>query len=198
MAIWALTVYQRHTNPNVEIRNVWHVGDLDATIADANIAANWLWEWYAEYFSDMLPVTWEAYNMSIRNMSVAGMPEIMAPQGSPIEGVIGYTVGATQTAAIINMQSMTVRPNRARKFIGPLAEQSITNSALTETMTDILDAWVTSFDTWQGDHADDGQGFVTARYDPAEGRVTSANLLSVAGYSLIPGSLRSRKAGVGI
>ena len=198
MAIWRITVLQRHTSPYVEIRNTWDCGDLELGAVGANVVWSVLHFWYLDYFSKLLPPTWTLYGATIQNMSVAGMPIIPATALSDIDGVIGYTVGITQAAAILNMRAATARPNRARKFIGPLAEQSVLDSQLGATQRDFLSDWVNEFNTYQADHTDDGLGFVSARYDPAEGRVTSANLLTSASYSVTPGALRSRKAGVGI
>lgn len=198
MAIWEIVVLQRNTAPLVEIRNIWYCGDLDAGPVAAEAAWGQLYAWYDSLFSTFLPVTWQCYGATRRDISLPGMPALDLANLGTIPGTIGLTVGMTQGAAVLNMVGATARPNRARKYIGPLAEQAITNSTLDTAVIATLDEWVDEFDSWQTAQAETGAAFLSVRKDPLDGTVLTANLLDAASYSIVPAALRSRKVGVGI
>lgn len=197
MALHRIYLYQRTTVPLNETMNVWLCGNSSSTFADAEISLGVLLNWYGLFFKPFLPATWELYDAAIQNVSVPGMPIVPVSVGTAITGTAGLALGPTQISAVVNFRSYTARPNRARKFIGPLSEQAATNSVLDTGTMDALDAFCLDFNDFQQSNSGGNITFASGRWNPALGIVSPANELSVATYSPVPGSLRSRKLLVG-
>jgi hypothetical protein len=125
-----LKVVAKQTFLLQELRNTFYFGGSDSTIANGQAIADGVRGAYAAgsgIFSDQ----WTLYAVDIYNMDTPGVPGVeFSFTSGTYSGALTAEPMPTQVAAIMNFQSQTTAPNRARKYIGGLASDRVADGLL--------------------------------------------------------------------
>lgn len=197
MGIHQIVLFQRITDPLVEMRNTFYVGGTGTTIVDALNAMGTLLLAYQSFIKPVLSTRWSLYGVGIRDASIPGT-QLLSQTITGFTGDRPEDLMPPQVSGTCFWKTGTPPPNRKWTKIGGFTEASIgADGQLVVTSTAALQNLVDEILAHNAAELDTAK-FVAAHYDTVEQRHVSSNALVAGSTSPVTGTQRSRIIGRGI
>jgi len=159
-----------------------HIGNTSTTLEQATLTADEILNLWNTHLTPIQSLEWNATSVTLRNVSVAGMPALPAVGLTsilPSGDVAGNNPVALQAQGYISWRSYTTRPNRGGNYIPCIAETyseaGRPNGTALNALTNFANGIIAIGEIGHPELDDPVYSICIARFGETPPRVTMAN-----------------------